>query len=269
VFAAAADHIVAAMTSPDSKRLHGKVAIVTGASSGIGRAAALRFAAEGARVVVTARRRPELEALVAAIADRGGHAIAVAGDVRDAAHARAAVAAAVEHFGGLDVAFDNAGSTGELAPVADLSEAGWRDTLDTNLTGAFLAARAQVPALIARGGGAMIVTSSFVGNTVGMPGMAAYAAAKAGVVGLVKVLAAELGPHGIRVNALLPGATDTPALTARTDDERRWVAGLHALGRIASADEVAAAALALASDDAAFVTGAALLVDGGVSIRRG
>jgi NAD(P)-dependent dehydrogenase (short-subunit alcohol dehydrogenase family) len=114
----------------------------------------------------------------------------------------------------------------------------------------------------------MIVTSSFVGNTAGMPGMAAYAAAKAGVVGLVKVLAAELGPHGVRVNALLPGATDTPALTARTNDERRWVAGLHALGRIATADEVAAAALALASDDAAFVTGAALLVDGGVSIKR-
>lgn len=268
MFAPAGARIVTAMTLIDSKRLHGKVAIVTGASSGIGRAAALRFAAEGARVVVTARRRPELDALVAAIADRGGRAVAVAGDVRDAAHARAAVAAAVEHFGGLDIAFNNAGSTGELAPVADLSEAGWRDTLDTNLTGVFLAARAQVPALIARGG-AMIVTSSFVGNTAGMPGMAAYAAAKAGVVGLVKVLATELGPHGVRVNALLPGATDTPALTARTDDERRWVAGLHALGRIASADEVAAAALALASDDAAFVTGAALLVDGGVSIRRG
>jgi NAD(P)-dependent dehydrogenase (short-subunit alcohol dehydrogenase family) len=250
-------------------RLTSKVAIVTGASSGIGRAAALLFAAEGAKVVVAARRAAELRALVADIERAGGIAVAVAGDVRDDAHHRALVAAATEHFGGLDLAFDNAGATGQLGPVADLPEAAWRDTLDTNLTAAFLAARHQIPALIARGGGALVFTSSFVGNTAGMPGMAAYAAAKAGVVGLVKALAAELGPHGVRVNALLPGATDTPALTATTADERRWVAGLHALGRIASADEVARAALYLASDDAAFVTGTALLVDGGVSIKRG
>jgi NAD(P)-dependent dehydrogenase (short-subunit alcohol dehydrogenase family) len=250
-------------------RLTSKVAIVTGASSGIGRAAALLFAAEGAKVVVAARRAVELRALVADIERAGGIAIAIAGDVRDDAHHRALVAAATEHFGGLDIAFDNAGSTGQLGPIADLPEAAWRDTVDTNLTAAFLAARHQVPALIARGGGALVFTSSFVGTTAGMPGMAAYAAAKAGVVGLVKALAAELGPHAIRVNAVLPGATDTPALTARTDDERRWVAGLHALGRIASADEVARAALYLASDDAGFVTGTALLVDGGVSIKRG
>jgi NAD(P)-dependent dehydrogenase (short-subunit alcohol dehydrogenase family) len=250
-------------------RLTSKVAIVTGASSGIGRAAALLFAAEGAKVVVAARRAVELRALVADIERAGGIAIAVAGDVRDDAHHRALVAAATEHFGGLDIAFDNAGATGQLGPIADLPEAAWRDTVDTNLTAAFLAARHQVPALIARGGGALIFTSSFVGTTAGMHGMAAYAAAKAGVVGLARALAAELGPHAIRVNAVLPGATDTPALTARTDDERRWVAGLHALGRIASADEVARAALYLASDDAAFVTGTGLLVDGGVSIKRG
>jgi NAD(P)-dependent dehydrogenase (short-subunit alcohol dehydrogenase family) len=250
-------------------RLTSKVAIVTGASSGIGRAAALLFAAEGAKVVVAARRAVELRALVADIERAGGIAIAVAGDVRDDAHHRALVAAATEHFGGLDIAFDNAGAIGQLGPIADLPEAAWQDTIDTNLTAAFLAARHQVPALIARGGGALVFTSSFVGTTAGMPGMAAYAAAKAGVVGLVKALAAELGPHAIRVNAVLPGATDTPALTARTDDERRWVAGLHALGRIASADEVARAALYLASDDAGFVTGTGLLVDGGVSIKRG
>jgi NAD(P)-dependent dehydrogenase (short-subunit alcohol dehydrogenase family) len=250
-------------------RLTSKVAIVTGASSGIGRAAALLFAAEGAKVVVAARRAVELGALVADIERAGGIAVAVAGDVRDDAHHRALVAAATEHFGGLDIAFDNAGSTGALGPIADLPETTWRDTVDTNLTAAFLAARHQVPALIARGGGALVFTSSFVGTTAGMPGMAAYAAAKAGVVGLVKALAAELGPHAIRVNAVLPGATDTPALTARTDDERRWVAGLHALGRIANADEVARAALYLVSADAAFVTGTGLLVDGGVSIKRG
>jgi NAD(P)-dependent dehydrogenase (short-subunit alcohol dehydrogenase family) len=250
-------------------RLSHKVAIVTGASSGIGRAAAQLFAAEGAKVIVAARRIDPLRALVADIERAGGTAIAIAGDVRDDAHHRALVTAAIEHFGGLDIAFDNAGSTGHLGPLADMPEAAWQDTLDTNLTAVFLAARHQVPALVARGGGALTVTSSFVGNTAGMPGMAAYAAAKAGVVGLVKALAAELGPHGIRVNAVLPGATDTPALTATTDDERRWVAGLHALGRIASADEVARAALYLASDDAAFVTGTALLVDGGVSIKRG
>ncbi|MGH8075581.1 MAG: SDR family oxidoreductase, partial [Lysobacter sp.] len=178
-----------------------KVAIVTGASSGIGRATARLFAREGARVVVSGRRQAELNTLVGEIEAGGGQAIPLAGDVRDEALAKALVDAAVERFGGLDIAFNNAGALGAMGSVADVSLQGWRDTLDTNLTSAFLGAKYQVPAMLARGGGSIVFTTSFVGSTVGFPGMAAYAASKAGLTGLTQVLAAELGPHGIRVNA--------------------------------------------------------------------
>jgi NAD(P)-dependent dehydrogenase (short-subunit alcohol dehydrogenase family) len=245
-----------------------KVAIITGASSGIGRATARLFAEQGAKVVVAARRRGELHALVAEIEAAGGSAAPLAGDVTDEAHQKALVELAVDKFGGLDIAFNNAGSTGEMGDSAGISIAGWRGTLDTNLTGAFLGAKHQIPAMLARGGGSLIFTSTFVGHTVGMPGMAAYAASKAGLIGLTQVLAAEYGPKGIRVNALLPGGTDTPAATFKTPEERAFVEGLHALKRIARPEEIAYSALYLASDAASFTTGAALFADGGVSINR-
>jgi NAD(P)-dependent dehydrogenase (short-subunit alcohol dehydrogenase family) len=252
------------------QQLRGKVAIVTGASSGIGYAAAKLFAREGARVVVAARRKPELDALVAALAADGHEAIAVAGDVKDESHARSLVETAVENFGGLDVAFNNAGTLGELTAVPDMSLANWNATLDTNLTSAFLAAKHQIPAMLARNGGSIIFTSTFVGHTAGMPGTGAYAASKAGIIGLTQVLAAELGPKGIRVNAILPGGTDTPMarIMVRTPDQLDFVKGLHALKRLASPDEIARSVLYLASDASSFTTGAAILVDGGVSINR-
>jgi len=252
--------------------LENKVAIVTGASSGIGYATAMLFAREGAAVVVSARRQAELDALVARIEKAGGHAIAVRGDVRDETVAKALVDTAIERFGGLDIAFNNAGSTGEMAPTPELSLAGWRDTIDTNLTSAFLGARDQVPALIKRGGGSLLFTSSFVGYTAGMPGMAAYAAAKAGLIGLTQVLAAEWGTKGIRANAILPGGTDTPASITNAAGASKeilaFVEGLHALKRMARPEEIAQSALYLASDASRFVTGTAHLVDGGVSINR-
>jgi NAD(P)-dependent dehydrogenase (short-subunit alcohol dehydrogenase family) len=252
------------------KALDGKVAIVTGASSGIGRATALLFAAEGAKVVAAARRKQELDSLVAEIVAAGGRAVAVAGDVKDAAHAEALVATAREQFGGLDIAFNNAGTLGEMGPVAEVSLDGWRDTLETNLTSAFLAARYQIPAMLARGGGSLIFTSTFVGHTAGMPGMAAYAASKAGLVGLTQVLAAEYGAEGLRVNAILPGGTDTPMgrAVASTPEIQAFVEGLHALKRIAAPEEIARAVLYLASEASSFMTGAAMLVDGGVSVCR-
>lgn len=248
--------------------LANKVAIVTGASSGIGRATAKLFAEEGAKVIVAARRHAELDTLVAEIADADGIAIALAGDVRDEAYAKALVDLAAEKFGGLDIAFNNAGAVGRMGPISDLPLEGWRETLDTNLTSAFLGAKYQVPAMIERGGGSLIFTSTFVGHTVGMPGMTSYAASKAGLIGLTQVLAAEYGPKGVRVNALLPGGTDTPAATFKTPESRTFVEGLHALKRVAMPEEIARSALYLASDASSFTTGAALFADGGVSFNR-
>lgn len=254
------------------KPLTNKVAIITGASSGIGYATALLFAQEGAKLVVNARRKAELDALVERIAVAGGEAIAVAGDVKDEELAKSLVDTAVSRFGGLDIAFNNAGVAGAVGPVPEVPLSDWRDTVDTNLTSAFLGAKHQVPALVERGGGSLIFTSTFVGHTVGMPGMAAYAASKAGLIGLVQVLATEWGAKGVRANALLPGGTDTPANVANAPDAnpetRAFVEGLHALKRMAKPQEIAKAALYLASDASSFVTGTAMQVDGGVSINR-
>lgn len=253
--------------------LKDKVAIVTGASSGIGRAAARLFAAEGASLVVTARRQAELDALVAEITAAGGRAIAVAGDIREEALAQHLVETATERFGGLDIGFNNAGIIGELGPIAQMASENWHEVIETNLTSAFLGAKHQTPALEARGGGSLIVTASFVGHTAGLAGMAAYAASKAGQIGLVKALAAELGGKRIRVNALLPGGTDTPAATTNAPgagpELLAFVEGIHALKRMAQPEEIARAALFLASDQSSFVTGTAFLADGGVSIQRG
>ncbi|MBN9273001.1 MAG: SDR family NAD(P)-dependent oxidoreductase, partial [Mesorhizobium sp.] len=209
--------------------LTNKVAIVTGASSGIGRATARLFAEQGASLVVAARRQAELDTLVGEIEEAGGVAAALAGDVRDEAYAKAMVEFAVERFGGLDIAFNNAGAVGAMAPLPDLAVTAWHETMDTNLTSAYLCARHQIPAMLERGGGSLIFTSSFVGRTAGIPGMAAYAAAKAGLIGLTQVLAAEYGPKGLRVNALLPGGTDTPGATTDTPQARAFVEGIHAL----------------------------------------
>lgn len=250
--------------------LSDKVAIITGASSGIGRASALLFAQEGAKVVVGARRQPELDLLVEEIRHAGGQVISLAGDVRREDYARALVERAVECFGGLDIAFNNAGTTGTPGSVQEQELTQWQETLDTNLTSAFLGAKYQIPAMLARGGGSLIFTSTFVGHTLGLPGMAAYAASKAGLIGLTQVLAAEYGAQGVRVNALLPGGTDTPMGRAFTNTPQSlaFVQSLHALTRLARPEEIARLALYLASDASSFTTGIALLADGGVSICR-
>jgi NAD(P)-dependent dehydrogenase (short-subunit alcohol dehydrogenase family) len=257
-------------TELDVTALADKTAIITGASSGIGRATAILFAREGANLVLAARRKPELDALVAEIEALGRKAVAVAGDVKDEALAETLVATARDRFGGLDIAFNNAGTLGEMGPAPGVSTQGWRDTLETNLTSAFLGAKYQIPAMLERGGGSLIFTSTFVGHTVGFPGMAAYAASKAGLIGLMQVIATEFGAKGIRANAILPGGTDTPMGRTITDtpDAKAFVESLHALKRIASPDEIARSVFYLASGASSFVTGAALLVDGGASITR-
>jgi NAD(P)-dependent dehydrogenase (short-subunit alcohol dehydrogenase family) len=251
-------------------RLAGQVAIITGASSGIGRAAAELFSAEGARLVIGARRAGELEDVAANIRAGGGDAVALAGDVRSEDYAKALVALAVQRHGRLDIAFNNAGTLGEIAPGIDVSEAGFSDALAVNLTGAFLGAKHQIAQMLQHGRGSVIFTSTFVGYTAAFPGVAAYAASKSGLIGLTQSLAAEYGPRGVRVNALLPGATDTGMFREKnnTAEAQAGTEALHALKRVAKPQEIARAALYLASEDSAFVTGTAMLVDGGVSITR-
>lgn len=237
------------------------MAIVTGASSGIGRAAALLFAAHGASVVLVARRSSALDALVEETERAGGRARAVSGDVTDERTHVEAVAAARQAFGGLHIAFNNAGTVGAMAPLAEIEPQQWASVLAVNLTAAFLGARAQIPAMLEGGGGALVFTSSFVGNSVGLPGLGAYGAAKAGLLGLVRGIAADYAAAGVRANALLPGGTATEM--AGDDAQRDWAAGLHAMKRIAQPEEIAQAALFLASDMSSFVTGSALWADGG------
>lgn len=240
-----------------------KVAIISGASSGIGKAAAHLFAAEGASLVLNARGAEALESVARDICAAGGKAVAITGDVGLADTHAKLVEEAVNRFGGLDIAFNNAGMVGAVKPLAEINVEEWQATLTANLTAAFLAGRAQIPAMLARGGGAIVFTSSFVGTSVGLPGMGAYAAAKAGLMGLVKSIAADYGAHKIRANALLPGGTDTGM--AGDQAQKDWAAGLHAMKRIAEPEEIARAALFLASPAASFVTGSALFADGGNS----
>jgi len=251
-------------------RLANKVAIVTGASAGIGRATAKLFAAEGAKVVVGARRANELADLVKEIEAAGGKAVALAGDVRSEEYNKALVALAVKNYGRLDVAFNNAGVIGEAGPSTEVSEAGWNDAIAINLTGSFLGAKHQIAEMQKHGGGSVIFTSTFVGYSSSFPGMAAYAASKAGLIGLTQTLAAEFGPNNIRVNAVLPGAVETEMYQAVNDsaDKQSFITGLHALKRVGKPEELAKSVLYFASDDSSFVTGTAALIDGGLSITR-
>jgi NAD(P)-dependent dehydrogenase (short-subunit alcohol dehydrogenase family) len=248
--------------------LEDKSIIITGASSGIGAAAAVLFAAEGANVVLGARRLAQLESLAATINRGKSRAIYLAGDVKDENYADALVELAIQEFGCLDGAFNNAGIVGEMGPVSTMGIGNWNEVISINLTAAFLAAKAQIPAMKRQGSGSIVFTSSFVGfSNGGMPGMGAYAASKAGLIGLVQSLASDHAAEGIRVNALLPGGTVTPAGGEGNPDALEFLANLHPMKRMASSREIAQGALFLLSERSSFMTGSPMITDGGMSVR--
>ncbi|WP_043676634.1 SDR family NAD(P)-dependent oxidoreductase [Streptomyces xylophagus] len=261
------------MSTRFSNRFSGRTALVTGAGSGIGRAIALAFAAEGANVVVAGRRREPLDETVALIEAEagigGGKALAVSADVSQATDAHALVQAAVDRYGSLDVAVNNAGIFRGGRPLADLTEEDWRTQLDINVTGIFLALQAQIRQMrVQPSGGAIVNVASTFGVHTSSPGAAAYAASKAAVAVLSKGAAVDHIREGIRINVVSPGATDTPmslrAGETEADRAERVKATLP-LGRISATSEVAAAVLYLASDDAASVVGTDLVVDSGAT----
>lgn len=251
-------------------RFTGKAALVTGAGTGIGRAVALALAAEGAHVVVAGRRPEPLAETVRLIEEQGGKAVAVSADVTRAADADALVRAAVENFGSLDVAVNNAGIFRGGRPLADLPEDDWHTQLATNVTGVHLALQAQIRRMRTQpAGGAIVNISSTFGLHTASPGAAAYAATKAAVTALSRGAALDHIRDGVRINVVSPGATGTSMSLRPGESEADRAERARAtlpLGRIAATREIAAAVLYLASDDAAAVVGTDLVVDSGATL---
>lgn len=246
-----------------SKLLQERVAIVTGAASGIGRAIAFQFADEGARVVVSDIAEKGGRETVNHITTLGGSAVFVRADTSKPMDSAALVAAAVREFGALHIAVNNAGIGGPVASVGEYPLDGWDSVIAVNLSGVFYGMRYQIPAILASGGGSVLNMASILGQ-VGIRGSSAYVAAKHGVVGLTQSAALEYGQQKLRVNAVGPGFINTPLLEKNlTPDVIKSLAGLHAVGRLGEANEVAELVLWLSSEKASFVTGAYYAVDGG------
>ncbi|PEQ93004.1 short-chain dehydrogenase [Bacillus sp. AFS006103] len=245
-------------------RLLGKTAIITGGGGGIGRSTAIRFAQEGAKVVVADIDSAIGEETVSLIKEEGGEAIFVKTDVTDSEQIKVLINTTTSTYGALHILFNNAGVGNSEVCSIDLSEEEWDRVIDINLKGVFLGIKYAVPELIKAGGGAIINTSSLLGLK-GQKYVSAYNASKAGVVMLTQNASLEYGKYNIRVNAIAPGVIDTPIIDQWKQDERKWtiISRANALRRIGTPDEVAHAVLFLASDEASFITGTTLSVDGG------
>jgi NAD(P)-dependent dehydrogenase (short-subunit alcohol dehydrogenase family) len=248
-----------------------KVALITGASSGIGRATAEVFAARGAKVVLAARREDELTSLTNEIESRGGKATFIVTDVAIAMDVERMVAHAIETFGQLDYAVNNAGIEGKIAPITDLPEQEWDRVLGTNLKGTFLCLQYEARAMLAGGRGGSIVNVGSVNSFLGFPTGSAYVASKHGQVGLTTSASAELAPHGIRVNIVCPGFIDTPMHhrgRAKLGDEvfdNVMIPRVH-LRRAGRPDEIAQTIVFLCSDEASYISGTTLTPDGGFTL---
>ena len=245
--------------------LTGRVALVTGASSGIGAATAMVLADLGASVALGYHANQEGAQMVRdAIHGAGGQAVALRGDVRQAKEARALVASAVEAVGSIDILVNNAGSLVRRTPLAEITEEGWSEVLDLNLSSAMVCAQAVAPGMIARRRGAIVNIVSIAGRNGGGPGAGAYATAKGGLIAFTKALAKEMAPHGVRVNAVSPGVIDTPFHEVFSTPEmiQNFVKGIP-LGRVGTSRECALAIAFLASEAASYIVGETLEVNGG------
>jgi NAD(P)-dependent dehydrogenase (short-subunit alcohol dehydrogenase family) len=247
-----------------TKILENKVALITGANSGIGEAAAYALADAGAAVVLGARREDKGQAVAQRINDKGGKAIFLKTDVTDATQAQALVDLAVTKFGGLDIAFNNAGTDGQSGAIVDVEQQAYDTIFDTNVKGVWNSIRAQIPALQKRGGGSIINTSSVLG-TRGVAGMSTYVASKFAVEGLTKSIALEVAKDNIRVNAIAPGPIVTPLLENATGGNTDGFNGIVPQGRPGTTDEVAPSVVFLASEQSSYITGHSLTVGGGAT----
>lgn len=244
------------------KLLEGKVAVITGAGSGIGKAVSLLYAAEGAKVVVSDIAEKGGNETVSEIKAKGGDAIFVKADSSKPDDNKNVVEQAVKQFGGLHIAVNNAGIGGPLGPLGEYPVDGWDKVIAINLSGVFYGLRYQIPAMLSSGGGSIVNVASILGK-VGTKGSGAYVAAKHGVIGLTETAALEYAAQKIRVNSIGPGYILTPLLESLDDATMNALVGLHPMGRLGTSEEVAELALWLNSDKASFVTGAYYNVDGG------
>jgi NAD(P)-dependent dehydrogenase (short-subunit alcohol dehydrogenase family) len=245
--------------------LEGKVGLVTGGTSGIGRDAAVLFAQAGAKVVVAGRREVEGKETIELVRAAGGAALFVKADVSKASDVEALVQKAVGEFGRLDVAFNNAGIEGPWIPINEQSEEDWDRTIDINLKGTWLCLKYEIRQMLKQGGGGAIVNMSSVAGLMGSSGAATYVASKHGVIGLTKSAALENARNGIRVNAVCPAVVETPMadrLFGETETNK-WVRSLHPIGRFGKPREIAEAVVWMCSDRASFMTGQSVVLDGG------
>lgn len=251
------------------KKFENKVVLVTGGTSGIGRETALAFAREGARVVVSGRREKEGTETVELIRKGGGKALFVRADVTKEDDTVRLIKQAVEAFGRLDVAFNNAGTEGEVGPLTEATADNYQKIFDANVKGVFLSMKHEIAQMLKQGGGSIVNNASIAG-LIGFPGAALYAASKHAVLGLTKSAALELAKQGIRVNAVSPAAIQTDMFerfTGHQDEAKAGLASLHPLGRVGRPEEIAEATLFLSSDAASFITGQSLNVDGGFTAQ--